>query len=357
MLSLESNIYSLYLGTYTKNSSSKGLYHAEFNAYTGKLSEPELAAEVNDPTFIAIHPDNSFLYSVSERNPGKVASFCIDNETGKLKLINESLTGGNGPCHVAVSDDGKTLLVANYATGSCASIPIKEDGSLEEAVSFFQHAGSGSNKERQEGPHSHSCNLSPDNLFVYVPELGIDKVMIYQLDSSTSEMKESNPASYSTYPGEGPRHMTFHPNARFAYLINELGNSVEVLEYNKKNGELIQVQKISTLPEDFKEFSKSAEVRVHPNGRFLYASNRGHESIAIYKIDTETGILTLIDFIKVPAHPRHFNFDPTGNFILAAGMDDNIIEIFKIDLETGILISNGNRVNLGKPVCIKFLNY
>jgi len=173
---------NLYIGTYSKNSSSKGIYHARFDSTSGHLSEPGLAATVNDPTFIALHPNNRFLYSVSERNPGKVAAFSIDHETGKLSLINESLTGGNGPCHVAISDDGKTLLAANYATGSCASIPINEDGSLEETVSFFQHEGSGPNEERQEGPHSHSCNFSPDNRYVYVPELGTDKVMIYELE-------------------------------------------------------------------------------------------------------------------------------------------------------------------------------
>ena len=260
------------------------------------------------------------------------------------------------PFHVAVSDDGKTLLAANYATGSCASIPINEDGSLKEAVSFFQHEGTGTNEERQEGPHSHSCNLSPDNRFVYVPELGIDKVMIYQLDWENSKLKENNPAFLSVAPGEGPRHLTFHPNSRFAYLINELGNRVEVFEYNKENGALTQVQKISTLPEDFKEFSKSAEVRLHPNGKFLYASNRGHESISIYSVNTENGELGLLGFQKVPAHPRHFNFDPTGKFMLVAGMDDDKIEVFEINPETGLMDTTGNSVCLGKPVCIKFLN-
>lgn len=350
------NIYNLYIGTYTKESTSLGIYNAIFDSDSGKLSKPELAAEVNDPTFVATHPNNKYLYSVSERNPGKVASFSIDSENGKLEMINESLTGGNGPCHVAVSDDGKTLLAANYATGSCASIPINEDGSLEEAVSFFQHEGNGPNEERQEGPHSHSCNFSPDNRFVYVPELGIDKVMIYEMVPGTSEMKESHPGYYKTEPGEGPRHMTFHPENGLVYLINELGNTVEVLEYNSENGALTQIQKVSTLPEGFTEFSKSAEVRIHPNGKFLYASNRGHESLAIYKVDNTSGKLSLVGFQKVPAHPRHFNFDPSGQFMLVAGMDDNKIEVFKIDSENGDLSSTGNYIEIGKPVCIKFFN-
>lgn len=351
------NSFALYIGTYTKNSLSEGIYHSQFDASTGTLSEPYLVARVKDPTFIAIHPNNRFLYSVSERDPGKIAAFSIDSHNGSLTLLNESLTGGNGPCHVAISDDGKTLLAANYGTGSCASIPINKDGSLEEAVSFFQHEGAGPNEERQDGPHSHSCNFSPDKRFVYVPELGTDKVMIYQLEPQTSLMKSNNPAFYNTDPGEGPRHLTFHPNKRFVYLINELGNTVEFLEYNKENGELSQIQKISTLPEDFTEFSKSAEVRIHPNGKFLYASNRGHESIAIYSVNPENGKLKLLSFQKVTAHPRHFNFDPTGKFMLIAGMDGDKIEIFEISPETGLLNSTGNSISLGKPVCIKFLNY
>jgi len=356
MLQNKDNIYQIYFGTYTSGTQSKGIYHASLDVQGGRLSSPELACETLKPSFIAIHPNGKYLYAVREGNPGKLSAFAIDPKTYKLELLNQTLSGGEGPCHVSVSNNGKTLLSANYVSGSLASIKINDDGSLGKTVSKIQHHGSGVNKERQEGPHVHSINLSPDNRFAYVADLGIDKIMIYRFDQETGELSNNQPAFFEAKPGAGPRHFTFHPNEKFAYLINELDNTILVLAFNAENGELKEVQNISTLPEQYQGESKTAEIKVHPNGRFLYASNRGHDSIAIYAIESQTGKLELIDFqtsdIK---NPRHFNIDASGQFCIVGNQDTNTILLFNINPENGLLIPGKTKFSVGEPVCIKFL--
>ena len=354
--SLIATTYDLYFGTYTNASPSEGIYHSTFDSTTAVLSKPKLAAKVSSPTFLAIHPNNKIVYAISERNPGEVSAFAIDPHTKHLNFINKVSSGGIGPCHLSLSVDAKTLLVANYSSGSLSSIPIKIDGSLGTPASQIKHKGSSVNKNRQEAPHAHSINITPDNKFAYVADLGIDKIMIYNLDTKTSKLTTNTPSYFATKPGAGPRHLTFHPNGKLVYLINELDNTLIALSYNSTNGELKELQSISTLPSGFKGKSKTAEVNIHPNGKFLYASNRGHDSIATYAINSDTGMLTFVSFQKYEINnPRHFNLDPSGKFCIVGSQDTNQISLFKIDQKNGELIPTKTKYTIGKPVCIKFL--
>ena len=356
MQTLNAQVYDVYFGTYTRKSPSEGIYHARFDAKTGKLSTPELAVKTSNPSFIAIHPNGKYLYSVTEGKPGKISAFAIDPESKKLKLLNQSSSGGMGPCHVSVTKDGKILLAANYSSGSLASIPINADGSLKAPASIIRHKGSSIVKRRQSAPHAHSINPSPDQRFAYAADLGIDKIMIYRLNPETAELAENKPSLFTLKPGAGPRHFTFHPNGKFAYVINELDNTLVALKYNSKTGGLTEIQTISTLPGDFKGTSYPAEVRVHPNGKFVYGSNRGHDSIVCYKVDPESGRLTLVGFQKEGIkNPRHFNIDPTGEFCLVANQDADSVAVFAIDPKNGMLKAPCQTVSIGKPVCIKFL--
>ena len=345
---LAAQTYDVYFGTYTKNSSSDGIYHAKFDIKTGKLSAPELAAKVSNPSFITIHPNGKYLYSVTEESPGKVSAFTINQKNRKLELLNQSPSGGDVSCHVSVAKNGKTLLVASYGSGSLASIPINTDGSLKAPASIIRHKGA--------KPRAHSINLSPDQRFVYVADLGIDKIMIYRLNPETSKLTENNPASFNIKLGAGPRHFTFHPNGKFAYIINELDNTLIALMHDPKTGGLSKIQTISTLPEDFRGKSYTAEVRIHPNGKFIYGSNRGHDSIVSYKIDPVSGKLTLAGFQKNGIKwPRHFNIDPSGHFCLVGNQDSDNVVVFAIDQKNGLLKAPHQTVSIGKPVCVKFL--
>ena len=353
---LNAQVYDVYFGTYTRKSPSEGIYHARFDSKTGKLSEPELAVKASNPSFIVIHPNGKYLYSVTEGNPGKISAFAIDPQSKKLKLLNQSSSGGKGPCHVSITKNGKTLLAANYSSGSLASIPVNADGSLKTPASIVQHKGSSIVKRRQSAPHAHSINPSPDQRFAYAVDLGIDKIMIYRLNSETAELAKNNPSSFIVQPGAGPRHFTFHPNGRFAYVINELDNTLIAFAYNSENGGLKKLQTISTLPGDFKGTSYPAEVSVHPNGEFVYGSNRGYDSIVCYKVDPDSGRLTLTGFQEEGIkNPRHFNIDPKGKYCLVANQNSDSVTVYAIDQKTGLLKALRQTISIGKPVCIKFL--
>ena len=352
---LSAQTYDVYFGTYTKKSSSDGIYHTKFDTKTGKLATPELAVKTSNPSFIAIHPNGKYLYAVAEGSPGKVNAFVINSANKKLKLLNQTSSGGKTPCHLSVAENGKTLLVANYSSGSIVSIPINADGSLQKPISIIKHKGSSIIRKRQSAPHAHSINPSPDQRFAYAADLGIDKIMIYRLKPD-GKLTANTPASFSIKPGAGPRHFTFHPNGEFAYVINELDNTLIVLKYNHKTGALTEIQTISTLPQNFNETSYPAEVRVHPNGKFVYGSNRGHDSIVCYEIDPDSGKLTLAGFQKEGIHnPRHFNIDPSGQFCLVANQNSDDVKVFAIDEKNGMLKLPHQAVAVGKPVCIKFL--
>jgi 6-phosphogluconolactonase len=349
----------VYFGTYTSdNNGSKGIYRSLFDTDTGELSAPVLAAEAKNPSFLEIHPNGKCLYAVSESGrAGSVSAYAIDPDTKNLKLLNTQPSGGSGPCHVNIDHAGKNVLVTNYNSGSVSVIPIEPDGSLAEPSCFVQHEGSSVNPQRQKGPHAHSVNISPDDRFAFVADLGLDKIMIYRLDVDKGTITPNDPAFVKVKPGSGPRHFTFGIDGKYAYVINEMGGTITAFTYEPASGTLTEIQTISTLPDDFSGFNGCAEVCVHPNGRFLYGSNRGHDSIAVYRIDQVKGTLTFVERERAGIKtPRNFNIDPTGEFCLVANQGADSVVVFKINQETGTLQPTGNKISIGKPVCIRFLD-
>jgi 6-phosphogluconolactonase len=349
----------VYIGTYT-GGKSKGIYRAELDTATGKLSEPELAAETVSPSFLAIHPNRRFLYAANEisnfkgTKGGGVSAFAIDPKTGKLTLLNQQSSVGAGPCHLVVDRTGKFALVANYGGGSVAVLPIKEDGSLGERTAFVQHKGSGANPQRQKGPHAHSVNLDAANRFAFVADLGLDRVLVYRLGADGT-LTPNTPPAVELAPAAGPRHFAFHPSGKFAYVINEMNNTITAMRYDPAKGVLTPVQSVPTLPKAVKGNS-TAEVQVHPSGKFVYGSNRGHNSIAVFTVDQATGKLTPAGHqgmgIKIP---RNFGIDPTGKYLLVANQGSDSIIVFEIDQQTGALKPTGQKVEVGRPVCVKFM--
>jgi 6-phosphogluconolactonase len=348
----------VYFGTYTSGrSAGEGIYLSVLDTETGELAAPVLAVEAKNPSFIEIHPAGGFLYAVSESGgAGAVSAYTIDPDTKGLKLLNRRPSGGSGPCHVNIDHAGKNVLVANYGSGSVSVIPIKADGSLAEPTGFVQHEGASVNSQRQKGPHAHSVNVSPDNRFAFVADLGLDKIMIYRLDVEKGTITANEPAFAPVKPGSGPRHFTFGADGTFAYIINEMGGTITAFAYEPALGALTEIQTITTLPDGFAGSNSCAEVRVHPSGRFLYGSNRGHDSIAVYSIDSAKGTLIFVEHEMADIKtPRNFNIDPTGKFCLVANQDANNVVVFQIDQQTGALEPMGHKISVGKPVCIRFL--
>ncbi|UCE49023.1 MAG: lactonase family protein, partial [Phycisphaerales bacterium] len=333
----------VYFGTYTRGDSSKGIYRSALELETGKLSEPVLAAEAKNPSFLEIHPSGKFLYAVSESGgSGSVSAYAIGDD-GDLEFLNQQPSGGSGPCHVSIDHAGKNVLVANYGSGSASVIPIKSDGSLAQPTGFVQHAGSSVNPRRQKAPHAHSINVSSDDRFAFVADLGIDKVMIYKLDVERGTIVANDPPLATLKAGAGPRHFVFAPNGKYAYVINELDCTVTAFAYDPPSGALTEIQTITTLPDAFDGSSSCAEVRVHPSGRFLYGSNRGHDSIAVYQISRRKGTLTLVEHETADIQtPRNFNIDPTGKFCLVANQGSDSVVVFRINRKTGALEPTGN---------------
>jgi 6-phosphogluconolactonase len=351
-----------YIGTYT-GQGSKGIYLGEFDLKSGELKLMGLAAELDNPTFLAIHPSGKFLYAAGEignfngKKAGAVSAFAIEPKSGKLTLLNQQSSEGSGPCHVTVDKTGKCVMVANYGGGSVASFPVGADGKLGEAASAIQHEGSSVNKGRQEAPHAHSINPGPDNRFAFAADLGLDKILIYKLDPATAKMTPHDPPFAATPPGGGPRHFAFHPTGKFAYVCNEMTSGVTAFSYDAEKGALTQLQTLSTLPEDYnKPGNSTAEIQVHPSGKFVYVSNRGHDSLAIFAIDEKTGKLTAVGHQPIGGKtPRNFCIDPTGQYIIACGQSSASVHVHKIDQETGKLTDTGSKIEVSNPVCVKFL--
>jgi 6-phosphogluconolactonase len=351
----------VYIGTYT-DKGSKGIYRCELDLTSGRLTTPALAAEAKNPSFVAIAPDHHFLYAVSEveeldgKKSGGVIGFTIDPRTGNLSPLNQQLSGGTGPCHLVVDRAGKHVLVANYGSGSVSVLPIESGGGLGKATAFVQHKGSGPNPQRQEGPHAHSINLDAANRFAVVADLGLDKMLVYRFDTAKGTLTPNEPPSVSVAPGAGPRHFAFHPNGRNAYVINELNSTVTAFRYDGQRGILEPIQSVSTVPNDFKGSNYPAEVQVHPSGKFVYGSNRGHNSIAVFAVDPQTGKLRPVghqsDKIKTP---RNFAIDPTGTYLLVANQDSDSVLVFRIDADTGELRPTGSMVEVPTPVCLKMM--
>ena len=349
----------VYIGTYT-GPKSKGIYLMQLDLATGALSRPELAGEVTNPSFLTLHPNKRFLYAVSEiwgpaGKAGTVSAFAIAPDTGKLTLLNQQGSGGAGPCYVSVDKEGKNALAANYGSGSACVLPIGADGRLAAATSVIQHTGSGANPKRQKEPHAHCIDLDPTGQFAMVADLGLDKVMIYRLDAAKGTLTPNDPAFAAVAPGAGARHIAFHPNGRFAYVINEMGGTITVFAYDGQRGAMKELQSVPTLPADFHGENSTAEVAVHPSGRFVYGSNRGHDSIAIFGVDGEAGTLKVLGHQSSQGkNPRCFGIDPTGTWLLAANQNSDSVVVFRIDPATGGLTPTGATATVSSPVCVKF---
>lgn len=362
-LSAQSGKYLLYVGTYTESgSSSKGIYAYRYDAATQEVTSLGLAAETTNPSWVAIHPNGHFLYAVNEiqnykgSNSGGVSAFSIDRATGKLTFLNEVASRGADPCYITVDPSGKYVLVANYTGGSIASFPISSDGKLGEASAFVQHTGHGLNPKRQEAAHAHSIDVSPDDRFAFVDDLGLDQLLVYKFDKNKGSLKPNNPPFARVDAGAGPRHFALHPSGQFAYVVTEMGSTVTAFAVASKAGSFNRFQTISTIPEDFKGENNDAEIEVHPTGKFLYASNRGHDSIAVYSIDPNKGTLTLAEIAPTQGkEPRNFAIDPSGTLLFAENQNSNNVVVFKIDPKTGKLTATGKILEVAQPVCIKFL--
>ena len=357
----------VWFGTYTGGpANSEGIYVSRFDATTGKLTAPVLAAAVKNPSFLAVHPTLPVMYAVSEvadadgKPTGAVLALALDDATGTLTAKNHQSSGGGGPCHVSIDRTGQVALAANYGGGSVICFGLTADGSLEPVVAgspggFIQHEGKGPNPQRQEKPHGHSIYPTADGRFAVTCDLGADRVFVHALDVEKATLA---PHGFGRgTPGAGPRHFAFHPGGRYGYAVNELDLTVTAFAYDPQAGTLTEVQTLSTLPAevtDTKGFS-TAEVVAHPSGRFLYASNRGHDSIAMYTVDEATGRLTFLGAEPIRGKtPRNFVIDPTGKFLLAAGQNSHTVTVFAIDAETGRLSFTGQSLDVPSPVCIRF---
>jgi 6-phosphogluconolactonase len=353
--------YLIYVGTYT-DGDSKGIYAYRFDVQSGQATPVGLAATTKNPSFLAIHPNRRFLYAVNEigdyqgKASGGVSAFTIHPETGQLTLTNEVASLGADPCHVSLDKTGKYVLVANYTGGSAAVFPIREDGGLGKASAFVQHSGAGVNPRRQEAAHAHELSVSPDNRFAIAADLGLDELIVYPFRTRGDSLAARERRLAKLVPGAGPRHFVFHPNGRFVYAINELYSTVTAFSWNAGKGTLRPLQTVSALPKDFEKYNDAAEIAVHPNGRFLYASNRGHDSIAVFRIDAATGALTPVEYVPTQGKtPRNFAIDPTGAYLFAANQESNNIVIFRISPETGRLTPTGQVLETPSPVSIVFM--
>lgn len=350
----------VYVGTYT-GGKSRGIYLLRLERRTGKLTAPALAAETEQTSFLALHPSGRFLYAVNEigsfegQDSGSVTAFAVDRETGALREIGRKPTGGSAPCHLCVDRAGKHVLVANYGGGSVCAYRILDDGSLGERTAFSEHSGSSVNRRRQERPHAHSVNLDPANRFAFVADLGIDKIVVYRFDAARGALEKDDSLEVRLDPGSGPRHFAFHPDGRHAYVINELASTVTAFSYDPARGKLDRLTTISTLPEGFTGETTTAEVRVSPNGELVFGSNRGHDSIAVFRVDPARGTLSFVRCVPSGGKtPRNFGVDPSGRWLVAANQATGNLVCFRIDAGAADLKPAGAPVEVPNPVCVLF---
>ena len=351
--------YLVYVGTYT-NHGGKGIYSYRFDAATGVLTSLGLAAESDNPSFLAIDPTHRFVYAVNEVDQfrgeptGSVSAFVIDRSTGKLRLLNQVSAHDPGPAYISMDRTGKYVLIANYSLGSVAVFSVLKDGALGEMSGFVRHKGSSVNKQRQEGPHAHAVAMSPDNRFALVADLGLDQLLVYPFDANTGKLGKAHVTKIK--PGSGPRHLVFSPNRKFLYLVSEMGSTVTAFSYRAADGRLTTLQTVSTLPASFSGQSTAAEIAIHPSGRFLYASNRGDDSIAVFALNPGSGRLAFLQRVSTQGKtPRNFALDPSGHWLLAANQDSDSVVSFRVDQETGELTPVGKFAQISQPACVAFV--
>lgn len=346
-----------FVGTYTNKTDSKGIYAFEFDADSGKLTPKGVAAETPDPSWVAIHPNGKFAYAANEAGKqSTISAFVIDAKAAKLSPLDEVSALGQDPCHLSFDETGKYLFVANYSSGNVVVFPILPDGKLGAATASVKDAGAlGPNKERQEGPHAHWVSVSPDNHFVLVSDLGLDSILIYRFDAVKGTLTPNDPPGAKLALGAGPRHAVFSRDGKFAYIVSELNSTVTAFSYDSAKGALHELQVVSTLPKDFHGRNDTAEIAVHPSGKWLFASNRGRDTIAVFSIDPARGRLVPAgDFPTGGQEPRHFAIDPTGRFLLAENQHSNTIVVFRIDVSNGALVRASEAADIPSPVCLAF---
>jgi 6-phosphogluconolactonase len=353
--------YLMYVGTYT-DKGSKGIYAYRLDPGTRESTALGLVAATDNPAFLAVAPNNRFLYAVNElekfegKSTGAISAFAIDRKIGTLKLLQQVASLGAGPAHLSIDETGRYLLVANYDGGSVAVFPIESDGHLGEHTAFMQHVGSSVNPERQAAPHAHSIQVSNDNQFALSADLGLDQVLVYRFDPRKGTLAANDSKFATVNPGAGPRHLTFAPSGKFLYLVDEMASSVTVFAYDANHGTLQNKQTISTLLPNFRGQNTAAEIVVDTSGRFLYVSNRGADSIAVFAIKSDNGTLSLVEIVSTGGKtPRNFAIDPSGRWLLAANQDSNNIRMFRIDTATGRLTRTSHALQLTSPVCIVFV--
>lgn len=359
--------HDFFVGTYTRTT-SRGIYAVKLDATTGALSAPSLAAETANPTFLALHPGGKFLYALDEAPApapgapvgGVIRAYALDPATALLTALNREPTGGGSVTHLAVDATGRSLVTVSYSAGQVTSFPLLADGRLGPRRSFIQHTGPlGPNRSRQDKPHAHSVTLSPDNRFAWVADLALDRVFSYRLDAATATLAPNDPTSVATPPGAGPRHTKFSADGRFFYVLNEIDGTVTVCAYDAAPGSARPIQHISTLPAGFKvtDPDRAAEIRLHPDGRFLYASNRGHDSIAVFAINPTDGLLTNVEFAPCGGKaPRNFALSTDGTWLVCAHQDSDSLCSFAVDPDTGRLTRVAGSISVPMPVCVLFVN-
>ena len=351
MPSETSKHYLAYFGTFTRGEQGgKGIYVSRFEVSSGRLSPIRLALEAEDPSYLAVHPNRRTLYSTNEvgGRSGTVSSYAIDPASGRLSLLNQVPAQGRGTCHIGLTGDGSMLAVVNYVTGTVATYQVLEDGRLGGTVNVTHNRG--------EKPHPHSANFAPDDRFLIVPDVGTHQVHLYQVDPARAVLRRHDPAEFPFRPGSGPRHLAFHPSGRYCYILEETGNVVMALKWNERHGTLEEFQRIPTVPASFSGETWTAEIVVHPTGKFLYGSNRGHDSIAVFSIDQDSGRLTAVDYTPTRgSYPRNFNLDPSGRWLIALNRQSNNVVTFAVDQQTGRLTATGQVLELPSPSCLRWV--
>lgn len=357
---LGADMRKVYIGSYSP-ADQMGINCYGFNPETGKMNFLSGTPGIENPSFLALHSNGRFLYAVSETDGGEgntsggVASFRVISPKGDLEKINEVSSGGAAPCHISLDRSERVLMTANYNGGNIAVFPLGEDGSLGKMSSFHQHQGAGSDLPNQRSPHAHSINPDPSNRFAMVADLGLDKLFVYQLNPADGILIPHSPAFVQVKQKSGPRHLAFHPNGSLAYLINEIASTITVFEYDSKAGRLEEIQTVSTLPKDFSGRNSTAEVVVHPSGRYLYGSNRGHDSIAVFKIEESSGRLEPLQYkLSGGRSPRNFCLSPNGNFLLAANQRSDNLVVFPVERASGRLLDPVEEIRTNSPVCVRF---